>query len=113
MCGRFAAQLPPELLRRAFAALDDIPNTAPSWNVALAQAALVVRRHPETGERRLDALRWGQVAHFTKDLKVCKRPSNARSETMASSGLFRAVNRRSRVPILHLAPDGRKQGLLF
>ena len=91
MCGRFASQLPPELLRRAFVALDDIPNTPPSWNVGLTQAALVVRRHPKTGERRLDALRWGLMPHFTKDLKVCKRPINARSETIASSGMFRGA----------------------
>ena len=84
-------QLPPELLRRAFAALGDIPNTAPSWNVAPTQAALVVRRHPETGERRLDALRWGLVPHFTKDLKACKRPINARSETIATLSMFRGA----------------------
>ncbi len=100
MCGRFASQLAPELLRRAFAAMGDIPNTPPSWNVAPTQAALVVRRHPETGERRLDALRWGLVPHFTKDLKACKRPINARSETIASSGMFRSAlaSRRCLVP---------------
>ncbi len=99
MCGRFASQLPPELLRRAFAALGDIPNTPPSWNVAPTQAALLVRRHPETGERRLDALRWGLVPHFTKDLKACKRPINARSETIGS-GMFRGAlaGRRCLVP---------------
>ena len=100
MCGRFASQLPPELLRRAFAALGDIPNTPPSWNVAPTQAALVVRRNPETGERRLDALRWGLVPHFIKDLKACKRPINARSETIATSGMFRGAlaSRRCLVP---------------
>ena len=91
MCGRFASQLPPELLARAFAVIGDLPNTPPSWNVAPTQAAAVVRRHPETGERRLDALRWGLVPHFTKDLKACKRPINARSETAASSGMFRGA----------------------
>ena len=91
MCGCFASQLPPELLRRAFCALGDIPNTPPSWNVAPTQAALVVLRHPETGERHLDALRWSLVPHFTKDLKACKRPINARPETIASSGMFRGA----------------------
>ena len=50
MCGRFASQLAPELLRRAFAAVGDIPNTPPSWNVVPTQTAIVVRRYPETGE---------------------------------------------------------------
>ena len=49
MCGRFAARLPPELLGRVFAAVGDIPNTPPSWNVAPTKAALVVRRHPDRG----------------------------------------------------------------
>ena len=89
MCGCFASQLAPQLLRRAFAAVGDIPNTPPSWNVAPTQAALVVRRHPETGERRLDALRWGLVPHFTQELKACKRPIHARSETIASAGFSR------------------------
>ena len=100
MCGRFASQLPPELLRRAFAAVGAIPNSPPSWNVAPTQAALVLRRHPETGERRLDALHWGLVPHFTKELKACKRPINARSESVASSGMFRSAlaSRRCLVP---------------
>ncbi len=31
-------------------------------------------------------LRWVLVPHFTKDLKACKRPINARSETAGTSG---------------------------
>ena len=31
------------------------------------------------------------MPHFTKDLKACKRPINARSETIASSGMFRGA----------------------
>jgi putative SOS response-associated peptidase YedK len=88
MCGRFASQRPPDLLARTLAVLGDIPNTPPSWNVAPTHAAMVVRRHPETGDRRMDALRWGLVPHFTKDLKACKRPINARSETAATSAMF-------------------------
>jgi putative SOS response-associated peptidase YedK len=91
MCGRFAAQLPPEFIRRLFATTGELPNLGPNWNVAPTQPAMVIRRHPETGERRLDVLRWGLVPHFTKDLKACKRPINARSETAASSGMFRGA----------------------
>ena len=71
MCGRFAAQLPPEFIRRLFRTGGDLPNIGPSWNVAPTDPAMVVRRHSETGERRLDVLRWGLVPHFTKDLKAC------------------------------------------
>jgi putative SOS response-associated peptidase YedK len=89
MCGRFASILPPEFIRRLFAAEGDTPNLGTSWNLAPSQDALVVRRHPETGARRLDALRWGLVPHFTKDLKAAAKPINARAESVATSGLFR------------------------
>ncbi len=88
MCGRFAAQLPPDMIARLFRTAGDLPKLGPSWNVCPTQPALVVRRHPATGERRLDALTWGLVPHFTKDLKTARRPINARAETVATSGLF-------------------------
>jgi len=91
MCGRFASFLGPVDLRDVFRTVGDIPNTAPSWNVAPTQAAMVVRRHPESGERHLDLLRWGLVPHFTKDLKAARKPINARSETAGSSGMFRGA----------------------
>ena len=101
MCGRFASSLPPDEIRRVFAALGETPNLAPSWNVAPTQSALVVRRHPETGERRLDALTWGFIPWHEKDPKGGRKPINARSETIATSGLFRAAfqSRRCLVPI--------------
>ena len=89
--GRFAAQLPPEFIRRLFNTKGNLPNLGPSWNLAPTQPAMVIRRHPETAERRLDVLRWGLVLHFTKDLKACKRPINARAETAATSGMFRGA----------------------
>ena len=70
MCGRFASQLPAEFIARLFATVGDLPNTPPSWNVAPTQ----------TGQRRLDALRWGLVPSFTKDLKAARRPINVRSD---------------------------------
>jgi putative SOS response-associated peptidase YedK len=78
-------------MARLFQTAGDIPNLPPNWNVAPTQQAMVVRRHPASGERRLDALTWGLVPHFTKDLKKCTRPINARSETAATSGMFRGA----------------------
>ena len=56
--------------------------------------------HPETGDRHLDLLRWGLVPHFTKDLKTARKPINARTETLAGSGMFRGAfaQRRALVP---------------
>ena len=91
MCGSYASYLPHSEIAALFRTQGEIPNLAPSWNVAPTRAAPVVRRHPETGERRRDLLRWGLVPHFTKDLKTARRPINARAETVASSGMFRGA----------------------
>jgi putative SOS response-associated peptidase YedK len=100
MCGRYASFLPPELIARLFGTKNPLPNLKPTWNMAPTMDAPVVRRHPETGERHLDALTWGFVPTFTKTLKEARRPVNARAETISSSGMFRHafVKRRCIVP---------------
>jgi putative SOS response-associated peptidase YedK len=55
-----------------------------------------VRRHPETGGRRLSVLRWGLAPYHETDPKGGRRPINARAETVATSGLFRAAFARRR-----------------
>ena len=69
MCGRYASFLPPEFLARLFATTNPPPNIAPTWNMAPTMDAPVVRLDRESGERHLDALKWGLVPYFTKDLK--------------------------------------------
>ncbi len=88
MCGRYASSRPPELIARLFQTVNALPNVAPSWNFAPSQFAMVVRRHPETGERHLDLLQWGLVPHWSKDPPKTKHPINARAETVAASGMF-------------------------
>ena len=92
--------VPPGAVAQMFGTVGDLPNRGPTWNMAPSQDGMVVRRHPETGERRLDALKWGLIPHFTKDLKAARKPSNARSETAATSGMFRSAlaKRRAIVP---------------
>ena len=115
MCGRFASQLPPEIVRTLFKATGSTPNLAPSWNVAPTQDAMVIRRHPDTGERRLDLLKWGLVPGWTKDLKAARKPINARSETASASGMFKGAlaARRCLVPMdafyeWKTLPDGKQ-----
>ena len=83
MCGRSASYRPGDDIRRIFGTVNPPPNLPPSWNVAPTDKAIVVRLHPEKGERRLDVLACGLVPHFTSDLKAARRPINARSETAA------------------------------
>ena len=69
--------------------LRQLPNVAPSWNVEPSQEAMVVRLDPETGERRLDLLRWGLVPHWSLDPAKERKPINARAETVATTPMFR------------------------
>ena len=100
MCGRYAAFLPAEAVARLFHTVNPTPNVAPSWNVAPTQDTMVVRRHPKTGERHLDLLKWGLLPSWTKEPAQARRSINARSETVATSGLFRDAfkSRRGIVP---------------
>ncbi len=91
MCGRFPSTLPPELVARLFATRNALPNLGPNWNTAPTQEALVVRRHPETAERHLDALKWGLLPSWTKDPVHAKRPINARAETVSKLPTFRGA----------------------
>lgn len=96
MCGRYANFLPPEAVARFFRTVNRLPNIEPSWNLAPTQPALVVRRHPQSGERHLDVLRWGLLPYFTKDPKAARRPINLRAETVATLGLSRDAFARRR-----------------
>lgn len=79
-----------------FGTTGPLPNLAPNWNVAPSQTAPVVRRHPETRERHLDALRWGLLPHWARDPKSVRQPINARAETVATAPIFRDAFARRR-----------------
>ncbi len=89
MCGRFAVDLPPELIGRMFGTQNATSNMPPNWNTAPSQKALAVRRQPQTGERHLDPLQWGLLPSWTKDPKAAQKPINARAETVAKLPTFR------------------------
>jgi putative SOS response-associated peptidase YedK len=96
MCGRYAAILPAEHIIALFQTRGPIPNWPGTYNMAPTRDAPVVRRHPETGERRLDLLRWGLVPHWVKDPKTTRQPINSRGETIASTPMFRDAFARRR-----------------
>ncbi len=96
MCGRYASFLPAEALSRIFGTRNPPPNIEATWNLAPAQLAPVVRRHPETGERHLDLLTWGFLAQWTPAINTTSPPINARAETVATSGMFREAFARRR-----------------
>jgi len=102
MCGRYFLQRDPAGLARYYEtpAGSPTPNLAPNWNMAPTQDGLVLRRHPETGGRRLDPLRWGLVPRWAKDAKDGARLINARADGVAEKPSFRDAfqKRRCLVP---------------
>lgn len=117
MCGRYLLTTSPDELREVFRTLNDTPNWDPTWNMAPTQDGPVIRRHPATGARSLDLLRWGLLPHWVKgDPKKVRQPINARSETVQTAPMFRDAFRARRciVPIdgfyeWQVLPGGQKQ----
>lgn len=97
MCGRYASYLPPEAVARIFRTVNPLPNIEPNWNMAPSLDAMVVRRHPQAGERHLDLLNWGLLPYWTKgDPRKARRPINAKAETIATLPTFRDAFARRR-----------------
>ena len=90
MCGRYASILSPEAIAALFRTVNQVPHVRPTWSLAPTQNTLVVRLHPETGERHLSVLNWGFLPDWTRgDAKRARRPINAEVETVATSAMFR------------------------
>jgi putative SOS response-associated peptidase YedK len=100
MCTRYAQHTEIQQLGLRFGVTTPLPNSRPSWNVAPTAKVPVVRVNPETRARHLDLLQWGLVPRWAQDPKSTNRPTNARSETIATSRMFREpfLKRRCLVP---------------
>jgi len=100
MCGRLFLAIPgPDLARHFELALQ--PADIARFNVAPGQTLPLVRATPDPDAGRVLANpRWGFVPAWAKDPERGRRPINARSETVASSPMFRAAfaRRRGLVP---------------
>ena len=77
------------------------PNTAPSWNVAPTDPLPVVRYDTRASERALDAMRWGLVPFWAKDIEVSFANINAKAEGIEIKPAFREAfqQRRCLVPV--------------
>lgn len=96
MCGRYFLVRDPAVLARHFETTNPTPNFPAAWNLAPTQEGLVVRRHPGTGQRHLDVLRWGLVPHWAKDAGGAARLINARDDSVAVKPSFREAFRKRR-----------------
>lgn len=96
MCGRFLNKLPVAEIARLFDTRNPPPNYPARYNLAPTEPVLTVRYNPKTRERALDALRWGLVPHWAKELSFGVRCINARAETLATQPAFRDAFRARR-----------------
>ncbi|WP_137124645.1 SOS response-associated peptidase [Roseomonas sp. HF4] len=101
MCGRYFQARSSGDIARYFGTTNAVPNLVPSFNKAPTQEGLVVRRHPGTGGRHLDVLRWGLVPRWSKDATGAARMMNARGESVVEKPAFRDAfaKRRCLVPM--------------
>jgi putative SOS response-associated peptidase YedK len=76
-----------------------LPNFRERYNAAPTQSLLTVLHDPDTGDRRLEALRWGLIPFWAKDAKIAYSTINA-AETVATKPAFRYAfkSRRCLVP---------------
>ncbi|MBU5612666.1 SOS response-associated peptidase [Geomonas azotofigens] len=99
MCGRFAADVAPEVVSEIFG-LSEIPTIRPRYNVAPTQEVGVVREGAD-GRNRLDLLHWGLIPAWAKERSIAYKMINARSETLQEKPSFRQAYkyRRCVVPV--------------
>jgi putative SOS response-associated peptidase YedK len=89
MCGRYQPSSSAEEIARWFKTTGPLPNTRPRYNAAPTDAHPVVLRDWDSGERRIETLRWGLIPFWAKDAKIGYSTINAKAETVAAAPAFR------------------------
>jgi putative SOS response-associated peptidase YedK len=95
MCGRYEVHTPIEEIARRFDArlTEEAATLPPRYNAAPSLRIPVIRA--DRDGRRVDAMTWGLVPSWAKDLSGVK-PINARAETVFDKPMFRNAVRRRR-----------------
>lgn len=101
MCGRYLITSPEdELADLLHVSAQEVAAARPDprWNAAPTQD-LPVARTRSTGERTVEAMRWGLVPGWSKDPASARAPINARAETAATKPSFRTAMKRRRAVV--------------
>jgi len=101
MCGRYYRQSDKQAIAEHFAANVYDFELHDSYNIAPQSTQPVIRVNRDSGERELAMMRWGLISYWSKDAsgsgpKTGSSAINARSETIATSALYREAFRRRR-----------------
>ena len=97
MCGRFALAATSEELANHFN-LNQKVTLESRYNIAPSQPVSIIRSG--TSGKKLSAVRWGLIPHWSKDEKTGYKLINARAETIAEKPSFRDAfkSRRCLIP---------------
>ncbi len=88
MCGRFSNDAKPEQIEAEFKIGKLNPELfTPRYNIAPTQMIPVVLE--QSGDRIIEALRWGLIPSWAKDESIGSKMINARAETLAEKPSFR------------------------
>lgn len=95
MCGRYNLRATPQELQQFFHLFraDGLP-AQPRYNIAPTQTVPIIRLL--NGQRESDAVRWGLVPSWSKELKSSAPLINARGDTVAEKPSFRTAFKRRR-----------------
>jgi putative SOS response-associated peptidase YedK len=97
MCGRYRrTTAEEELAKRYHIPIPRQTDLPISWNVAPSQQVLVIRKDPDSGQRSLDALRWGLIPSWAKDEKIACKTINARVEKVDTAPSYRDAFKKRR-----------------
>ena len=103
MCGRARISSDVSEIKIAFSIPPHRPtsNLPATWNLAPTDQAAVVRLDTKAGERSLDAMRWGLIPYWAKDINIGYSTINAKCEGIETKPAFREAFKRRRclVPI--------------
>lgn len=106
MCGRVFVKTSIDSLMRSFAFADRgeaeaLGNTFPRYNGAPSQDYPIIVWEPELSTPVFMRARWGFIPRWMKQENGGSRPINAKSENVASSGMFKHAyrSRRALMPI--------------
>lgn len=87
MCGRYTLTKPKKSIESHFRAQLPKGEHRQRYNIAPTQSLPVIVSHHD--ERKIEAMRWGLVPSWTKDLKTQSPLINARAETIQEKPSFK------------------------
>lgn len=95
MCGRYVSASTPDQIAAYFGAEPPETDLKPSYNVAPTTDVYAVVEGAD-GSRRVEVFHWGLIPVWAKDIRIGQKMINARAETLATKGAFKADFRKHR-----------------